>query len=322
MKGKLERRIFAIILLYGLIMLFFIQGEEEQYADGTATGMSSLQNESLYIENDGEKTIIGGKGELSNDDLEYLLDSHSLKTTDVVHLIIKEGITDIGYNCLNGYTFLESLYLNSTVESVHNGAIKNCTALKYLYLPGETKTGKDFLFNCGNVFVITDRAAEELSNLFNVPAGYIRGNVDSFEMLLENLRTYPYLAFGSGELGTDDPTAADPGAENMVLHSGYLQNGPYATVIAGTNRIEIKGSGYNKLTGDNMYINVAGTVMEKSNVAITPEQITYYAVFNESASGVEFCLKNNSVDGSEITISSLAIFYEGINLPNVIKEWW
>lgn len=108
----------------------------------------------------------------------------------------------------------------------------------------------------------------------------------------------------------------------MILHNGYLQYGPYAAVAEGTNRIKIVGSGFDKLTEDSMYINIAGVVPEKNNVTITPEKVTYYAVFNEAVSGVEFCLKNDSADGGEIVISSLQIYHEKINFPDVLKDWW
>lgn len=75
---------------------------------------------------------------------------------DIKIIIIDEGITRIGQNAFTGCSSLTSLTIPSTVTSIEQTALKNCTILPELHLPeGVTTLGYSTFTGCNALTSIT-----------------------------------------------------------------------------------------------------------------------------------------------------------------------
>ncbi len=285
----------------------------------------SLENESLYIEErENDVIYIGGEGKLENTDLKVLLEANGLAASDVVNLVIGNEITEIGYNCINGYKYLETLRLGDNVGCVRNGAVLNCPALKYIYIPGSIeKLGRDFLYGCETFYIVTDGMAEELEEKLDSEPLFIfekSGSYDDFISYVEE-GLVTYQSFSTASLATTDP---DAGIDPIRLHSGYVQFGPYTTMEKGYYTVVVHGQNFDEITNDNIYINAENSDAQiiREEADIESDKITYAISFSELAISVEFGICNVSTDGEIIEISGLDIYSNDLEVPAALGCWW
>lgn len=175
--------IAAMVCLLALICVLSWGGDGR---GGATASTQALENETLSIEVNGEGTLyIRGEGALTLNDMKLMMDRMQLKTNQVDDIVIGDGITEIGYNVINGYTYLQTLKLGAGMRVVNNGAIKSCTALEYVFVPkGVQRLGKDFMYRCDKTIVVTDGEAKDLPKMKNVPSERVLAQVDSYESLL------------------------------------------------------------------------------------------------------------------------------------------
>ncbi len=326
MTRESDKRIFIGILGI-LLVIICLAGyvTENMIGDETDT-VVSLENESLYIEErENDVIYIGGEGKLENIDLNALLAANGLLSSDVVNLIIGNEITEIGYNCINGYKYLETLRLGDNVGCVRNGAVLNCAALEYIYIPGSIeKLGRDFLYGCGEFCIVTDGLAEGLREKLDIEPIFIFERSSSYDDFIAYVQDgiVPYRSFSSTSLATTDP---DAGNEPMKLHGGYVQFGPYTTMEKGNYTIVVHGQNFDKLTDDNIYINVENSDVKviREEADIESDKITYTISFSSLATSVEFgIIYNGSVDEEIIEISGLDIYPNDYETPAALECWW
>ena len=329
MTKERDKRIFTGILVI-LLVIICIAGYVTESRIKNVMGneldiVVSLKNESLYIEErENDVIYIGGEGKLENSDLKTLLEANGLAASDVVNLVIGNEITEIGYNCINGYKYLETLRLGDNVSCVRNGAVLNCAELKYIYIPGSIeKLGRDFLYGCGTFYIVTDGIAEELEEKLDSEPLYVFERSDSYE----DFRSYveeglvTYQSFSSTSLATTDP---DAGIEPIKLHGGYVQFGPYTTMEQGNYTVVVHGQNFDKLTNDNIYINTENSDVKivREEADIESDKITYTISFSALAISVEFGITNTSADEEIIEISGLDIYTNNLEAPVVLGCWW
>lgn len=325
MKKECDKRIFTGILgILLVIICIAVHVIENRMGDETDI-VVSLQNESLYIEErENDVIYIGGEGKLESGDLSALLTANGLLASDVTNLIIGNEITEIGYNCINGYKYLETLRLGDRVACVRNGAVLNCAALDYLYIPESVeKLGRDFLYGCGAFYIVTDGPAEAIEEKLDTEPLFIverSGSYDDFLACVEE-GVVPYQSFDSTSLAATDP---DAGSNPIKLHGGYVQFGPYTTIEEGEYTIVVHGQNFDKLTNDNITVNIQNSdvVVNREEADIEADKITYTVSFSALASSVEFCIYNDSADGEMIEISGIDIYSNGHEMPAALGYWW
>ena len=186
MKDAKGKRLFSAALILCLVMICALCWSGGQNTD--AAGASSmLENASLSMRVDEDGAIwIDGEGMLSVADMNALLNANQVKSHQVNDMILADGITGLGFNAINGMTYLETLKLGSGMAVVENGAVKNCTALKYVFVPaGIERLGRDFLYRSVDAFVVTDGDAREMPKMKQVPADQVLDGIDSFETLVQ-----------------------------------------------------------------------------------------------------------------------------------------
>jgi len=324
-KKERDKQIFVIALAVLLVALFIISMIPDKITEETAIEAAEvklvLENESLDLHYDGNGTVkITGKGMLCAKDLSSLLTKYDVLVTDVENIIIDDGITEIGFNTINGYQYLYSLKIGNDVEKIRNGAVKNCPNLEFVYLPAKVKKiARDFLYGTNRCYVISAGEIRDMMAASNAENAFAVENISSYN---DFVRAYEdnqvvYLNFTSDKLVTTDP---DAGVNPIVLHSNHIQHGPYASLSKGQYTIHLLGKDFSGLTTDAvsvLSVDMVGIII--TNVVIEDDRISYDLVLSESATGVELTLNNNSE--SEVEIYELQIF-EKITIPEVIKGWW
>ena len=325
MKREIDKKIFVGILGLFLVIICIEGNRAENVTENitenvTNTGLP-LKNGSLYIEErENDIIYIGGEGKLENSDLSTLLAANGLLVPDVVNLVIGNEITEIGYNCITGYKYLETLRLGDNVGYVRNGAVLNCSALEYIYIPGNIeKLGKDFLYGCGSFYIVTDGSAEELEEKLEAEPLFIfekSGSYNEFLACVEE-SIVPYQSFSSASLAK---TQLDAGK----LHEGYVQICPYTTIEKGNYTIIIQGRNLDKITNDNIYIYVQDSDVEvnREEADIESDRITYTVSFSALATSVELYIYNDSVDGEIIKINGVDIYSNSHKTPASLECWW
>lgn len=278
-----------------------------------------LNNDTIRLKKGEDNISISGDGVLYNDDLEELLSINDILKQDIVNIVIDDGITEIGYNCFNGYNYVETIWISDTVESIHNGAMRNCDNLQYVRLPKNIKVGRDFLFNCNNVYIVTDGLSDELPVLYNIDSSHVLPEVDSYEAYVDKRSKAPYITIPPIKLFCNDPNTTDTTNDTMVIHSGYLQYGPYADIKSGKYHVEVEGNNFAQVNKEDVYVNVGGHIMI-TDIIITSTKISYNVSFNTDMHGVEFCIFNSGE--KDIEIFSVNVFDEDIVIPGGVKKWW
>lgn len=326
MKKEKDKMIFVILLAAILVVTFVISSISNKPAEtDEATGGIVLQNGSVYLEIiDMDTYYIGGEGILVSEDIAKLLDSNGVLTLDVVNLIIGDGITEISYNCINNYSYLESLKIGQGVKRIRNGAIKKCSSLKHLYIPSTVeKVGRDFLYGCDQLDVIeTDGLSTNLNEIFDTNGYFILENINSYEVLLAavDVNKIPYRSFDAQQLHSTDP---DAGTDPILLHAGYSQRGPHAAIEKGEYTVVVSGANLDKISDGDIYIEVgsADTLPARELADITSDTIAYSCTSLSDVSDVQFCIANN-FEGEIVEIDSLTIYYNNAEIPAALQYWW
>lgn len=328
MKKEKDKMIFVILLAAILVVTFVISSISNQTPEPeeTAEGVT-FQNGTVYLEIiDMDTYYIGGEGVLVSEDIAKLLDSNGVLTLDVVNLIIGDGITEISYNCINNYNYLESLKIGQGVKRIRNGAIKNLSSLKYLYIPSTIeKVGRDFLYGCNQLNAIeTDGLSTDLNEIFDTNDCCILENVNSYEVLLAAAagNRLPYQLFNSRQLASTEP---DAGNDPILLHAGYAQYGPFTAIKKGEYTVVVSGANFDVLSNDDIYVNVNGEEVEnfpkRGTADITTNTISYSLSLLHDTNPVELCIANNS-EGEIVEIDSLTIYDNNAEIPAALQYWW
>ena len=122
-----------------------------------------------------------------------LIDSYSFYNTDIVSVIIKSGITDIGDCAFKSCKNLTSVSIANSVEFIRYEAFYNCSELTAFNI-GDVYTGVDeFVFDScsAKAIAVTESALKTIENEafcgcaklsgFNIPSGVTTIGVSAFE---------------------------------------------------------------------------------------------------------------------------------------------
>ena len=186
MNNDMGRRIFLAVAAICLMSIIYLCAEGRTIIRWTAEVSNPRQNESLYLERREDDVIyIGGEGKLYGTDMQAMVEGESMTRDDVRHIIIGDGITEIGYDAINKYGGLQTLRLGENVSVTGNGSVRECGSLRFVFLPkGLSSTGKDFLGYCDGSRIITDGTAEQLPDMPNVSKDAILEGIDSYDALV------------------------------------------------------------------------------------------------------------------------------------------
>ena len=187
MGSDVARRAVAAALGLILAILVFLSAEGSWIKELTAEVERPRQNESIYLEKRGEGTVfVGGEGKLYGADMNALVLGSGLSANTVTDVFIGGGVTEIGYDALCGYTALQTIHLDGGVTIAANGSIRECTALRFVFLPRSfASAGRDFLFDCNSCYVITDGPVDQLPRMKNVNKKRRLGDIDSYDALVQ-----------------------------------------------------------------------------------------------------------------------------------------
>ena len=329
MKTERDRRTLAFVLGVILLVLFILSSlysrnhEYNTSDDNNVEYGEKIENKTLELKViDNDTFIVTGSGKLSSMDLEYLLLKNNHRVSDVVNLIISGDISEIGFNAISAFGYLETLRIGDHVTHIHNGAIRRNPMLQYVYFPsGIVKMAKDALSACGQFMIVT--SAEKLDLPINVTKDnlvvYGVDSLDKFEARYEEIDPSERI-FDSAKLSANDPNA---GTDPIVLHSGYIQYGPYMSIKQGTYQVSVYGDGFSTLEEGHIYIlpNDENARVEKSDVRISDTLITYTIVVNRDLTRLELGINNTTT--STVRIEKLVVkSTEDSELPEVIEKYW
>src|SRR5690554_1920979 len=87
------------------------------------------------------KLTISGSGEMKNYE-----DSAPWCKESITHIIIEEGVEDIGQNAFNGCIGVKSVEISNTVYKIGKSAFNNCTSLTSIFLPESIKKIDNYVF--------------------------------------------------------------------------------------------------------------------------------------------------------------------------------
>lgn len=338
MKGRLkalkekDRKILALGFVAVLVVLLVFSFMPDRPAAETAPAPASaetpveyaLENESLVLSFEPlTGTVrISGVGALSQPDLSTLLTMNNVLIADVENIILGDGITEIGYNTINGFDYLKTLKVAPTVGKIRNGAVRNCPELSFVYLPsGVWKISRDFLFGAKHCYVISDGWIERLIKDSNAENASVIEDVGSWAELKKAVEEKPILrrAFSSDQLATNDP---EGGYDPMVLHGSFVQFGPYCELEKGNYTINHLGKGFKSLSPGNAYVSINGYTgeLKMTNRRIQSDGLISYELYlSEDATAVEFIV--NNATGSPVEIHEVRVL-EQVEPPEILREWW
>lgn len=320
MKNDRSKRVFIVALTLIFCVLFLLCGDRKTVRDMYDYNyLQKMENNSVYIERrDGDSLFVGGSGKLSGADLQHLMSTDGIKTTDVTDMDIGDGITEVGYSVANGYMYLEALRLGNGVGLIHNGAVKNCTSLQYVYLPrGLEEVGQDFMYNCNDAYVVTDGTLEELPEMPNVPKKRVLSEVHSFEDFVRKRSDVAVKNFPAAKLTGDD---SEPDADPTILNPGCKKASPSFALPAGSYEIKIVGDALDKLTKDDVHITIKDKDYEKLTVETERDVLICRITLENRAKSTVFQVVNHSDDA--VRISELRICDTGFVIPEAVKTWW
>lgn len=110
--------------------------------------------------------------------------------------------------------------MGNGLSKVRNGAIKNCTALKYVYISESIeKVGRDFLYGCKNVHLITNGTAYASLGKLHLDEIFILDDINSYDYFIVSVEEnqLPYQSFVAADLTTTGPNY---GKAPIELRSG------------------------------------------------------------------------------------------------------
>ena len=127
---------------------------------------------------------IGGEGKVTHSDIKTLLNANDVLVTDIVNIIFGDEITEIDYNVINDYRYLESIKLGKSIKRIRNGSIKNNPNLKYIFIDSSLEAvGRDFLDNSKEkLTIITDGNISHIQSLIGTEGEKIKiiSRIDSY----------------------------------------------------------------------------------------------------------------------------------------------
>ncbi len=327
MKRDHGRYLMLIALVICFVFLIAFTKNESSITKDSEDEENEIEinNQSLFIQLSTDGILyINGSGKINSNDLNNLLTKEGIPTAEISHIIIGDDISEIGYNAINGLFYLETIKLGEKVRIINNGAIRNCNSLNYVYLPQNIeKIGKDFLCNCNNsnLCIITDGEKGDLPGIDNIEMDHWFFSIHSYEECIEalNQRHFSIVSFDADKLATTDPNS---GINPIILHSGYVQYGPYTVMEKGTYIIKISGGDLDNVNKDGIYYTKSSTVGVPDNIQIDKECILYDAVFEENTTNVEFVI--NYINEKELTIQidKIEICKSVPQHSETIGKWW
>lgn len=194
MKKETDKWIFVLVLVVLLVVVCLVNKTDkkvDEYNNNISDDIG-LDNHTLGIEVREDIIYIDGQGKLEYDDLKRLVAYENLESDDVVNLVIGNGITELGYNCLIGWEKLETIKIGSGVTVLNNGSIRSCPNLKFLFIPESVeKIGKDFLAYSKNIVIVSDGYL--LNSMIRTDDNYLYEGIKSYEALKDNIKNSPII---------------------------------------------------------------------------------------------------------------------------------
>ncbi len=156
----------------------------------TAMSLLSASAEVTYEYDESTKTLtFSGEGEMNvySTDIfgdTYIKPEWSDLKDEVEHVIINEGVTDIGKHAFLSFSKLQDVKIASTVEIIDVAAFEECKALAEITLPkGLKEFGEEAFFGCSSLTSISipekvtylpDCIFQSCSSLKNIDLGNVR----------------------------------------------------------------------------------------------------------------------------------------------------
>lgn len=156
----------------------------------TAMSLLSASAEVTYKYDESTKTLtFSGEGEMNvySTDIfgdTYIKPEWSDLKDEVEHVIINEGVTDIGKHAFLSFSKLQDVKIASTVEIIDVAAFEECKALAEITLPkGLKEFGEEAFFGCSSLTSISipekvtylpDCIFQSCSSLKNIDLGNVR----------------------------------------------------------------------------------------------------------------------------------------------------
>lgn len=156
----------------------------------TAMSLLSASAEVTYEYDESTKTLtFSGEGEMNvySTDIfgdTYIKPEWSDLKDEVEHVIINEGVTDIGKHAFLSFSKLQDVKIASTVEIIDVAAFEECKALAEITLPkGLKEFGEEAFFGCSSLTSISipekvtylpDYIFQSCSSLKNIDLGNVR----------------------------------------------------------------------------------------------------------------------------------------------------
>lgn len=219
----------VLIICFVSLLLFSQRIPEEQTV--FMNQERSLQNGSLSIYKDEDGVFfVNGKGKISGRDFNSLMQNLNVTKQDVYHIIFGNQITEIGYGVLNGYLNIETIRIGDQVKTIEDGAVKNCLALKYIYIPITlNEVGFDFLSNSINSpVIVTDGDLATLPTINHTRNIIAYTGVDSYESMSKLIGKEDLLPFlmkwwNDERSITKEKTSLEP--RKQVFQTNYYETG-------------------------------------------------------------------------------------------------
>lgn len=319
MRSDLGKRVMILLLGGVFLALCYLSVKGPESAE-TGIDRSWLDNTSLYIEFGEDGTLrICGEGKISRKDFDTMVGGRLILVESIENIVVEDGITELGYNVFHDLDSLTTLRIGDGVRVVHNGAVKRCAKLRYVYVPaGLTRVGRDFLYDCPRARVVSNGPAEALPEMKNAAEkNHALCNVDSYEALLNALQL-PYAVFVPEQLNWEGETLDAEGA--ALLEQGEVQFGPYCPLNAGTYNVRVLGSGFAGEPAVYFDAYNLGKLYEVSDAFIADDILSYVVSFDEALPLVEFRLRNNAE--GDIHIRGIELYALDDALPAALEQWW
>lgn len=296
---------------------------ERDNAEENGKPQIKLENESLWIDQQGSIVYLGGEGKISRNDFVSLLTSINMIPSEVSNIIICDGIDEIGYNVFCNMKYLETLKFGKDVQSIDNGAIKDCTILEYVYIPKDVQyIGRDCLNNCGKSIVVTDAqndtvgGADKIQDMISIKEDSIYYSVTSYEELLHQIMMHPVYSFDIWTLPATDPNAKRED-NTLFLEPGVMQGGPNQEIQKGEYQVCVLGKGFAGLKESDIYCTSQSATIEQ--IEMLDDLIKYKIDFKKADDAVEFILNNST--NNTVEIEKIELYGEP-QIPLSIKLWW
>lgn len=314
MKNDRGKFVLIAVLVVVFAALFWLCGSRE-----TVTEMydyhHALQNETVTLAlTEGGNLFMGGEGKLPGVDVIRLMDEGKIKKADAVNVVIDDRFTEVGYYIANGYKNLETLKVGDGVRVIHNGAVKNCSILKYLYLPkGLEKVGADFLYGCGEPYIVTDGARDDLPALPGVAEDHILADVHSYADLEQRRASIPLIAWAADALERDDPDAEAVGPGRQVAS-------PAVALDPGTYTFKLTGSGLDVLGKADVSVSVDGAEFGDFAVAAEAGALACKLTLSQRAEAV--AIRATNPTDAPVGVTGLNVYENSYSIPPAVMNWW